>query len=49
MENFENVSIPALVSWYTAIDEVLAGRESYNQNPSLLLSSLCTMMREKRP
>ncbi len=46
LDTFMEVSMVTLAAWYSTLNEVLAGRESYNQNPSLLLSSLFTTMRE---
>ncbi len=46
MDPATNVSVATLAAWYAALNEVLKNRESYNQNPSLLLSSLFTTMRE---
>ena len=46
LDTFMEVSMATLAAWYSTLNEVLAGRELYNQNPSLLLSSLFTTMRE---
>ncbi len=45
-ENFAEVSVHRLVSWYNLLNEALKNSEFYNQNTSLLLLSLCISMRE---
>ncbi len=47
-DSFENITVQTLYAWYNALNEVLKNRELYNQNTSLLISSLIYSMREHR-